>query len=51
MQSRTLLAETTRSGSPLDATDEEMDTKAQDFVYCDRHMQVNEIPIALGIFR
>ena len=39
----------TRSGRPLDATDEEMCKKVWDLVYSDMQIQVEEIVQALGI--
>ena len=46
---RTSLEDEARSGSPLDATDEEMCKKVWDLVYSDRRIQVEEIAQALGI--
>ena len=46
---RTSLEDEARSGSPLDATDEEMCKKVRDLVYSDRRIQVEEIAQALGI--
>ena len=46
---RTSLEDETRSGNPLDATDEEMCKKVRDLVYSDRQIQVEEIAQALGI--
>ena len=46
---RTSLEDETRSGRPLDATDEEMCKKVRDLVYSDRRIQVEEIAQALGI--
>ena len=46
---RTFLDDETRSGRPLDATDEEMCKKVRDLVYSDRRIQVEEIAQALGI--
>ena len=38
-----------RSGRPLDATDEKICIKDRDLVYCDRRFQVEEIAKATGI--
>ena len=46
---RTSLEDESRSGRPLDATDEEMCKKVRDLVYSDRRIQVEEIAQALGI--
>ena len=46
---RTSLEDEARSGSRLDATDEEMCEKFQDLVYSDRRIQVEEIAQVLGI--
>ena len=46
---RTSLEDETRSGRPLDATDEEMCNKVRDLVYCDRRVKVEEIANALHI--
>ena len=46
---RTSLEDEARSGSPLEATDEEMCKKVWDLVYSDRRIQVEEIVQALGI--
>ena len=46
---RTSFEDDTRSGRPLDATDEEMSKKVQDLVYSDGRIQVEEIAKALGI--
>ena len=46
---RTSLEDEARSGSPLDATDEEMCKKVGDLVYSERRIQVEEIAQALGI--
>ena len=46
---RTSLEDEARSGSPLDATDEEMCKKVRNLVYSDRRIQVEEIAQALGI--
>ena len=43
------LEDETRSGHPLDATDEEMCKKVWGLVYSDRRIQVEEIAQALGI--
>ena len=47
--SRTSLEDETRSGSPSDATDEEMCNKVRDLVYSDRRIKVEEIANALHI--
>ena len=44
------LEDEARSGSPLDATDEEMCKKVWDLVYSDRRIQVEEILQTLGIW-
>ena len=46
---RMSLEDETRSGCPLDATDEEMCKKVRDLVYYDRQIQVEQIAQALGI--
>ena len=46
---RTSLEDESRSGCPLDATDEEMCKKVRDLVHSDRRIQVEEIAQALGI--
>ena len=43
------LKDESRSGCPLDATDEEMCKKNRGLVYSDRQIQVDEIAQALGI--
>ena len=43
------LEDESRSGRPLDATDEEMCKKNWGLVYSDRQIQVEEIAQALGI--
>ena len=48
-RSRTFLEDETRSGSPSDATDEEMCNKVRDLVYTDRRIKVEEIAMALHI--
>ena len=48
-RSRTSLEDETRSGCPLDATDEEMCNKVRDMVYSDRQIKVEEIANALHI--
>ena len=45
---RTSLEDETRSGRPLDATDEEMCKKVRHLVYSDRRIQVEEIGISHG---
>ena len=45
---RSSLEDEARPGRPLDTTDEEMCKKAQDLVYSDRRIQVEEIAQALG---
>ena len=47
--SRTSLEDETRSGRPLDATDEEMCNKVRGLVYSDRRIKVEEIANALRI--
>ena len=42
-RSRTSLEDETRSGRPLDATDEEMCNKVRDLVYSDRRVKLEEI--------
>ena len=49
--SRTSLEDETMSGSPSDATDEEMCNKVRDLVYSDRRIKVEEIATALHISR
>ena len=46
---RTSSEDETRSGRPLDATDEEMCKKVLDLVYSDRRIQVEEIAQVLSI--
>ena len=46
---RTSLEDESRSGRPLDPTEEEMRKKVRDLVYSDRQIQVEEIGQALGI--
>ena len=46
---RTSSEDETRSGRPLDATDEEMCNKVRDLVYSDRRVKVEEIANALHI--
>ena len=46
---RTSLENEASSGCPLDATDKEICKKAQDLVYSDRRIQMEEIAQALGI--
>ena len=46
---RTSLEDETRSGRPLDASDEEMHKKVWVLVYSNRRIQVEEIAQALGI--
>ena len=46
---RTSLEDEARSGSPLDATDEQMCKKVRDLVYSDRLIQVEEIAQTFGI--
>ena len=48
-RSRTYLEDETRSGRPLDATDEEMCNKVRDLVYSDRRIKVEKIVNALHI--
>ena len=48
-ESQNVLEDESRSGRPLDATDEEMCKKVRDLVYSDRRIQVEEIAQALCI--